>query len=79
MKIKIKDGFIVDGTGKKGFLGDILINGEKIEEVGVVTQEVDRVIEAKGLVVAPALLILTATVIWRCLSALSCFQSFGRE
>lgn len=53
MKIKIKDGFIVDGTGKKGFLGDILINGKKIEEVGAVTQEADRVIEAKGLVVAP--------------------------
>lgn len=53
MKILIKNGFIVDGTGSDGFLGDVLIDKDKIEEVGIVTQKADEIIDAQGLVIAP--------------------------
>lgn len=32
MKILIKDGFIADGSGNKGYIGDILICDERIEK-----------------------------------------------
>lgn len=55
MKILVKNGLIVDGNNTAPYIGDLLINGEKIEEVGAKIEaiNVDRVIDAKGLVVAP--------------------------
>ena len=32
--IRIANGLIVDGTGKPGFVGDVLIDGERIREIG---------------------------------------------
>jgi N-acyl-D-amino-acid deacylase len=54
MKTLIKNGHIVDGSGKPGNKADVLLNGAKIEKVGAITQAVDmEVIDAAGLVVAP--------------------------
>ncbi len=53
MKIVIKNGYIVDGTGEKGFYGDVFIQEDKIEAIGKTAQAADIVIDAKGLVVAP--------------------------
>lgn len=55
MKILIKNGFIADGSGKKGWIGDILVNGNKIEKINrnIEDKSYDRLIDAKGLVVAP--------------------------
>ena len=60
-KILIKGGRIIDGSGKRGFEGDVLISGDRIEFVGnadekraadaVVADAVE--IDASGLVVAP--------------------------
>ena len=33
MKILFKNGFIIDGSGEKGFYGDVLVEGERIVEV----------------------------------------------
>ena len=54
MKKLIKNGFIVDGTGEKGFKADILINEDVIEKIGSI-DSVDgaEVIDADGLVVSP--------------------------
>jgi N-acyl-D-aspartate/D-glutamate deacylase len=50
----IRGGRIVDGTGNPWFQGDIAIAGDKIVAVGHVPEgKAKRVIEAKGLVVAP--------------------------
>lgn len=49
----IKNGTIVDGTGKAAFKGDIAIRGEKIVKVGDVIGDADIVIDGSGLVVSP--------------------------
>jgi N-acyl-D-amino-acid deacylase len=51
----IRGGKVVDGTGNPWFLGDVAIRGDRIAAVGRVPRDVEarRVIEARGLVVAP--------------------------
>ena len=59
MRTLIENGFIVDGTGKKGFTGSIAIEGDRIVEVfhGAVNSEVqsafDNVVDASGRMVTP--------------------------
>ena len=53
-KLLIKGGFICDGTGKDPQKGDLLICGEKIEEIGGEISSPDaEIIKAGGLIVAP--------------------------
>src|ERR1051326_2868325 len=49
----IRHGRIVDGTGNPWFDGDVAVEGERIVGVGHATGEAKRVIEARGLVIAP--------------------------
>jgi N-acyl-D-aspartate/D-glutamate deacylase len=51
----IKDGLIVDGTGKKPFKGDVLIKEDQIVSISKkpFKKEASRLIDAKGLVVSP--------------------------
>jgi len=49
----IKNGTVVDGSGEKPFKADIAVSGEKIVRVGKFRAEAHRVIDAKGLMVAP--------------------------
>ena len=53
--IVIRGGKIVDGTGNPWFIGDVAIRGDRIEAVGAVATETTarRVIDARGMVVAP--------------------------
>ena len=52
--IKIINGLIVDGTGKKAFAADLAINGDKIVAIGDLSKEdAKKVIDAKGQMVAP--------------------------
>ncbi len=54
MKKLIKNGLVVDGTGKQGFLADVLVEGDRIAKIGNIESEDGcEVIDAKGLVVAP--------------------------
>ncbi|MEA1961854.1 MAG: D-aminoacylase [Bacillota bacterium] len=54
MKTLIKNGIIIDGTGKTRFSGDVSIEDNMITAVGKVEeQDFDKIIEADGLVVAP--------------------------
>jgi len=48
----IKNGLLVDGTGNPGFLADVLIEGDRVIEIGSNLQG-DVVIDASGRVVAP--------------------------
>lgn len=53
-KILIKNGFIIDGTGKDRFLGDILLLDENIYKIGSIDENnADEVIDAKGKIVCP--------------------------
>lgn len=50
----IRDGWIVDGTGRAPFRGGVAISGSRIEHVGPVDgQRADRVIDAGGHLVCP--------------------------
>ncbi len=56
MTVLIKNGIIVDGSGKEPQKGDIFIEDEKIKEVSIekpINKKVDRIIDANGLIVAP--------------------------
>jgi imidazolonepropionase-like amidohydrolase len=50
----IKNGTIVDGSGKPGFQGDISISGDTIISIGDLSKKtVHRVIDAETLIVSP--------------------------
>jgi N-acyl-D-aspartate/D-glutamate deacylase len=49
----IKNGTVVDGTGAPRFRADIAIAGDRIAEIGKVTEGAKRVIDASDLIVAP--------------------------
>ena len=55
MSILIKNGLIVDGTGAERYNGDILLEDNRIKQIGEnLTEEgVEKVIDAEGLIVAP--------------------------
>lgn len=53
-RILLKKGLIVDGTGRKSFIGDVLINGNTIE--AVTTNDLKfrgRTVDCAGMVIAP--------------------------
>ena len=59
-KVLIRGGTIVDGTGKPAFVGDVLVDGDRIVDViaasppdSVIRLFGDSVIEASGLIVSP--------------------------
>jgi dihydroorotase/N-acyl-D-amino-acid deacylase len=50
----ITNGRVIDGSGRPGYLADIAIKGDRIARIGnLKTAKAARVIEARGLVVAP--------------------------
>jgi N-acyl-D-aspartate/D-glutamate deacylase len=49
----IKNGTVVDGTGKARYQADVAIANGKVAEIGKVTEGARRTIDAHGLVVAP--------------------------
>lgn len=55
MKILIKNGLIIDGTGQPGIPGMIAVEGERIEAIGSIPDSLifDKVIDAGGMAVAP--------------------------
>ncbi len=54
MKLLIKNGLVIDGTGSPGYRADVLINGDKIEKIGeALTVEDAEIIDASDKVVTP--------------------------
>ena len=51
--VVIRNGFIVDGTGRPGQVGDLAISDGRIAQIGEVTDTGAREIDARGQVVAP--------------------------
>ena len=51
--IILRNGLIVDGTGAKAYNGDVGIKDGRIVEVGTVTGDSERIIDAGGRVIAP--------------------------
>ena len=54
MKTLYKGGLIVDGTGNKPYIGDVLIENSKILKVGDhIEESADKVVDCSGLTIAP--------------------------
>jgi len=52
--VLVRDGWVVDGSGRPPFRGDVAIDGGRIEHVGPVNgARATRVVEARGRVVCP--------------------------
>jgi len=52
--VLIKNGRIIDGSGRPGYMADLAINGDRIVRIGKLSNATaNRVIDARGLVVAP--------------------------
>lgn len=49
----IKNGTVVDGTGAPRFRADIAVTGDRIAEIGQISEGADRVIDASDLIVSP--------------------------
>ena len=52
-RILLRGATLVDGTGARGRVGDLLIEDDRIAEVGVTNLPPDEVVDARGMVVAP--------------------------
>ncbi|OLC17054.1 MAG: hypothetical protein AUH29_03445 [Candidatus Rokubacteria bacterium 13_1_40CM_69_27] len=74
----IKDGRIIDGSGRPAFHGDVAVAQGKIVELGRLSGPARRVIEADGRVVAPGFVDnhchYDAQVLWDPLCSFSCFH-----
>ena len=51
--VLIKDGLIIDGTGKSAYHGSLGIQGEKIKAIGEIIGESEMTIDARGKVICP--------------------------
>ena len=49
----IKNGLVVDGTGKPGFMADVAVKDGKIVSVGKISENAKQVINAEGQIVSP--------------------------
>ena len=74
----IRNGKIVDGSGIPGFHADVVVSGGRIVEIGQVTGDARRVLDADGLVVAPGIIDnhthYDAQVTWDPLCTFSCYH-----
>ena len=74
----IRNGKVIDGSGIPGFYGDVGISGNRIVEIGQVSGDARRVLDADGLVVAPGIIDnhthYDAQVTWDPLCTFSCYH-----
>ena len=57
MKTLFKNGTIIDGTGDKPYVGDVLIDGDTILKVGgTIDEPADKVIDISGLEIIPGII-----------------------
>ncbi|MCS6925014.1 MAG: amidohydrolase family protein [Candidatus Binatia bacterium] len=76
--IVIKNGTVVDGTGRPPYRADVAIQGDRIAAVGKVTDSATRVIDADGHIVTPGFIDihthLDAQICWDPLVSSSCWH-----
>jgi N-acyl-D-amino-acid deacylase len=74
----IRNGKIVDGSGIPGFHGDVAVSGGCIVDIGQVSGEARRVLDASDMVVAPGIIDnhthYDAQVTWDPLCTFSCYH-----
>lgn len=64
-RILLKNGLIVDGTGKKGFIGNLLINGNKIEKIQQGEMEIGgKILDCSDKVISPGFIDMHSHMDW---------------
>ncbi len=78
LDLVIRGGTVVDGSGKKRFQGDVGVKDGRIAEIGKVTTQASRTIDASGLIVSPGFIDghthMDAQVAWDPLGSCSCWH-----
>ncbi len=76
--IVIKNGTLIDGSGGPAYQADVAIQGDRIVEVGKVTERAERTIDAEGHVVTPGFIDihthLDAQITWDPIATSSCWH-----
>ena len=76
--VVIRNGTLIDGTGEPAREADIAIRGDRIAQVGEVTESGHREIDATGRLVTPGFVDihthLDAQIAWDPISASSCYH-----
>jgi N-acyl-D-amino-acid deacylase len=76
--IVIKNGRVVDGSGRPPYQADVAIQGDRIAEIGKITDAADRVIDAEGHIVTPGFVDihthLDAQIFWDPIASSSCWH-----
>jgi N-acyl-D-aspartate/D-glutamate deacylase len=76
--IVIKNGRVVDGSGRPPYQADVAIQGDRIAELGKITDAADRVIDAEGHIVTPGFVDihthLDAQIFWDPIASSSCWH-----
>jgi N-acyl-D-amino-acid deacylase len=76
--VMIKNGTVVDGTGQQPYRADVAIQGDRIAEVGKVTDSAKRTIDAEGHIVTPGFVDihthLDAQIFWDPIASSSCWH-----
>ena len=76
--VVIKNGTVVDGTGRQPHRADVAIHGDRIAEVGKVTDSAKRTIDAEGRIVTPGFVDihthLDAQIFWDPIASSSCWH-----
>ena len=74
----VRNGKIIDGSGIPGFHADVAVSAGRIVEIGQVSGDARRVVDADGLVVAPGIIDnhthYDAQVTWDPLCTFSCYH-----
>jgi N-acyl-D-aspartate/D-glutamate deacylase len=76
--IVIKNGTVVDGSGRPPYHADVAIQGDRIAEVGKITDSAKRTIDAEGHIVTPGFVDihthLDAQIFWDPIASSSCWH-----
>jgi N-acyl-D-aspartate/D-glutamate deacylase len=76
--VVIKNGTVVDGTGRERYCADVAIRGDRIAEIGKVTDPARRTIDAEGHLVTPGFVDihthLDAQIFWDPIASSSCWH-----
>lgn len=76
--VVIKNGTVVDGTGRQPYRADVAVQGDRIAEVGTITEAGKRTIDAEGHIVTPGFVDihthLDAQIWWDPIASSSCWH-----
>ncbi len=76
--VLIKNGTVVDGTGKQSYQADVAVQADRIAEIGKITGSAKRTIDAEGHIVTPGFVDihthLDAQISWDPVASSSCWH-----